>query len=220
MSDFSSAKVTLAWATRVSLGQLCASLFAYVETKATTTTSRWASTRSKFQSFSSMPEEVKENVAQKLRDMHFRFKMKQWLGICDCLVTRCSMSDHVSAKEIDDHYNAFDGNLDVHSRAHEFMGLMQDRHDEALCHFQSFLMPKEAPVMREISRCIQVRALPKTLLNNWWLILTRCSTVTLAFVHTWFSIQPTETQEISTDLCLGLPDHACWASNSIAQPRA
>ena len=77
--------IIVAWAIPVSLAQLGARLFAYVETKAAITTFRLVARDTTVTACHSLPEEIKSLIASKLRDIVFKHRMKEWVKIRKCL---------------------------------------------------------------------------------------------------------------------------------------
>lgn len=92
--------IIVAWATPVSLAQLGARLFAYVETKAAITTFRLVARDTTVTACHCLPEEIKALIASKLRDIVFRHRMKEWVKISKCLADSCTTMSHVPEEDI------------------------------------------------------------------------------------------------------------------------
>ncbi|KAL9036849.1 MAG: hypothetical protein Q9180_004061 [Flavoplaca navasiana] len=94
-SDFSSQKLTIAWATRVSFAQLGARLISYIETRASITTFRLAARYTPSSAFCKLPEELVLMIANEVSDQSFRTEMKDWVQASDCLANRCTSLSHI-----------------------------------------------------------------------------------------------------------------------------
>ena len=98
----SSSDIIVAWATPVSLAQLSARLFAYVETRAAITTFRLVAWDTTVTACHCLPEEIKSLIASKPRDIVFKHRMKEWVKISKCLAVSCTIMSHVSEEDIRD----------------------------------------------------------------------------------------------------------------------
>ncbi|KAL8884161.1 MAG: hypothetical protein Q9215_007733 [Flavoplaca cf. flavocitrina] len=94
-SDFSSEKLTIAWAARVSFAQLGARLISYIETRASITTFRLAARYTPSPAFCKLPEELVLMIANEVSDQSFCTEMKDWVHASDCLADRCTSLSHI-----------------------------------------------------------------------------------------------------------------------------
>lgn len=76
----SSGEIIVAWATRVSIAQLGARLYAYAETKAKITTFRFVVRHTNLIACRKLPEEIISLI-----DIAFKQRMKNWVKIERCL---------------------------------------------------------------------------------------------------------------------------------------
>lgn len=94
-SDFSSEKLTIAWAAPVSFAQLGARLISYIETRASITTFRLAARYTPSPAFCMLPEELVLMIANEVSDQSFRTNMNDWVHASDCLANRCTSLSHM-----------------------------------------------------------------------------------------------------------------------------
>ena len=91
----------VAWAIPVSLAQLGARQFAYVEIKAVITMFRLVAKDTTVTACHSLSEEIKSIIASKLRNIVFKHRMKEWVKFSKCLAHRCMTISHVPEAELD-----------------------------------------------------------------------------------------------------------------------
>ena len=91
----------MAWAMPVSVAQLGARLFAYVETKAAISTFRLVLRESSLTACRKLPEEVVSLITGKVRDIAFERRMKEWVKIGRCLANTCTTLSHVPRADLD-----------------------------------------------------------------------------------------------------------------------
>ncbi|KAI4249513.1 MAG: hypothetical protein L6R42_008957, partial [Xanthoria sp. 1 TBL-2021] len=94
-SAFSSEKITIAWAARVSFAQLGARLLSYFDTRASITTFRLAARYTSSTAFRKLPEELISIIANQVSHQSFCEDMRDWVQAEDCLAERCTTLVHL-----------------------------------------------------------------------------------------------------------------------------
>lgn len=121
----------LAWAARVSLAQLGASVTAYAATKPAIAEFRLAVKSTSLVPLRTLPEEIISKIESEVRSMAFRHDMKEWSRMSNCLSNTCTPLSHITQEEVDrirDHFSgASEGAIEQ-----TLMLLTNPSHKEAL----------------------------------------------------------------------------------------
>ena len=98
-------KIHLAWAVPVNHARLGARCEAYIETRASITTFKICSEKSKL--LSVLPGEVIGLITDELTDLVYVEKMVYWLCAQNCVTGKCTTKDHFTKDEMQDYYRDF-----------------------------------------------------------------------------------------------------------------
>ncbi|KAL9001422.1 MAG: hypothetical protein Q9188_005454 [Gyalolechia gomerana] len=93
--------LTIGWAARVSLPQLCARLIAYGDTQPSITAFRLAIQHAPSSALRSLPEEVTLMIANNVRDIAYQRNIEQWIQIAKCLTNTCTDLSHARCDGLD-----------------------------------------------------------------------------------------------------------------------
>ncbi len=155
--------IIVAWATPVSLAQLGARLFAYVETKAAITTFRLVARDTAVTACHCLPEEIKSLIASKVRDIVFKHRMKEWVKISKCLADSCKTLSHVPEAELNSLALMVSSNYaeDDEWLAEQFADSAAEAHQKDVKRYCKALMNlKGHQGKSRLAKCVRVRIHP------------------------------------------------------------
>ena len=154
--------IIVALATPVSLAQFGARLFAYVGTKASLTTFRFAMKNSLLAACRDLPEEIISSIAAEVREQVFQQKIEDWDDLSRCLAGSCAANSILSDAELNklcsmapvDWFNEVE--KDMPSWLLESVGFERNTHNlKLMCHFLTDTKDTSA-----LAKCSQVRITP------------------------------------------------------------